>query len=149
MRSWVETKIIENPTGMNYRRPLREVVSWNDEDFAKKLVDSGRPLREVVSWNIKVWEGNYNTWVVDLFVRSWVETYHCTTLYTYTTVNLFVRSWVETFCNCIISLSLLSTSSWGRELKPYHIINDRFRVSVDLFVRSWVETPLISAYVAL
>ena len=77
-------------------RPLREVVSWNG-DWLREKYDievstsswgrelklkrsrrrhgrSRRPLREVVSWN-SLRDIRCPVTKVDLFVRSWVETY--------------------------------------------------------------------------
>ena len=123
-------------------RPLREVVSWNTRSNLRQHNQQCRPLREVVSWN------SFSS-----LCASWY------------TVDLFVRSWVETFkAPCFPRILLSSTSSWGRELKQFSQISFQFRpkstsswgrelkhaiskpldgiVKVDLFVRSWVETQM-------
>ena len=75
-----------------------------------------RPLREVVSWNNK--HVSYNaSYVVDLFVRSWVE---IKMLQVLTRLKLSTSSWGREL-KCKKSFSPVvysaSTSSWGRELK--------------------------------
>ena len=101
---------------INRRRPLREVVSWNVLNaflFLLYLVDlfvrSWVETQEVMKVGVLVG--------VDLFVRSWVETQLADGFKVQGYVDLFVRSRVET-CLMIAPFSfLLSTSSWGRELK--------------------------------
>ena len=86
--------------------------------------------------------------MVDLFVRSWVETQLADGFKVQGYVDLFVRSRVET-CLMIAPFSfLLSTSSWGRELKLCLYYIRSFNATVDLFVRSWVETSMSLAYTA-
>ena len=72
--------------------------SWGRElKFCVNITSScysGRPLREVVSWNT----------IYGFFDISWK-------------VDLFVRSWVEIFAVNLSTSWLMSTSSWGRELK--------------------------------
>ena len=56
---------------------------------------------------------------VDLFVRSWVETFISWYLHKKRRVDLFVRSWVETSTLLFLCRKVSSTSSWGRELKRH------------------------------
>ena len=102
-------------------RPLREVVSWNCLGASYVVEAQCRPLREVVSWNIVIITQRAHRAVVDLFVRSWVETAFNAADWITGWVDLFVRSWVETL-----------TPSFSPNLS-----------NVDLFVRSWVETLLV------
>ena len=95
VRSWVEITRIFRQKQKLWSRPLREVVSWNDStpEYVTSCTSrplrevvswnialvraephtKGRPLREVVSWNAKLSCACWDKWVVDLFVRSWVE----------------------------------------------------------------------------
>ena len=70
--SWNKS-FIEGGAGKTCR-PLREVVSWNKKDNERYFLVVCRPLREVVSWNIAS-SLKDNKILVDLFVRSWVETF--------------------------------------------------------------------------
>ena len=138
VRSWVEMPVppLEYPhtqSTSSWGRELKwffqigrvaatmSTSSWGRElkykQLRKQKRSLRRPLREVVSWNtIKQLEKTKKS--VDLFVRSWVEM---------TTSNACARD------------SLLSTSSWGRELKFDGRIVHPDSLVVDLFVRSWVE----------
>ena len=118
VRSWVEIWNGGYRPYKSYCRPLREVVSWNvmnkvqlhisvkstsswGRELKYKLTELNnwiyerRPLREVVSWNANVVNPMIGV-AVDLFVRSWVEIHQLLTIPT---------------------LPMMSTSSWGRELK--------------------------------
>ena len=76
-------------------RSPREVVSWNGFHSVIAVFFSRRPLREVVSWNPFGGVLMPSKYVVDLFVRSWVEI--CSYVHTECVwrVDLLVRSWVE------------------------------------------------------
>ena len=147
----------------NKCRPLREVVSWNSLAFMELCKENGRPLREVVSWNSHEQNTDCDQRIVDLFVRSWVETLHIrqgrscegrrplrevVSWNTYISlkllnrfVDLFVRSWVETDMKQLkrnISNVDLFVRSW---VETWTKVNSALMVkTVDLFVRSWVET---------
>ena len=73
VRSWVETYMAMGLYWLYRGRPLREVVSWNIPLVLIQKVSVCRPLREVVSWN-SISQLCFYIFVVDLFVRSWVET---------------------------------------------------------------------------
>ena len=64
-------------------RPLREVVSWNQRRNIRFRWRNGRPLREVVSWNLWIPSDIRSGFIVDLFVRSWVEIFRVYILYNY------------------------------------------------------------------
>ena len=170
VRSWVEIPHTFQVVTCKYRRPLREVVSWNCHLSSPPLIFQpstsswGRELKFLPE-NISV-----HPVPVDLFVRSWVEILSTSRTFPASHVDLFVRSWVEmsqhwstrswnhsrplrevvSWNIYVISSrisSRLSTSSWGRELKYFLNYSILFSVKVDLFVRSWVE--IIRSYMMI
>ena len=136
MRSWVEIWCVHNTSFEDICRPLREVVSWNIEKYIFEIF-------------LKV----------DLFVRSWVEINWVCVLRLALNVDLFVRSWVEILellkplrvpwrrpLREVVSwnnlrlpyliIFILSTSSWGRELKCYTVTAEhRFHSSTSSWGR--------------
>ena len=119
-----------------WRHPLREDVSWNNNRivylhlcsssswgcelkyslFQSFSIPPCHPLREDVSWNIGDNMDQLNK-IVILFVRMWVEM-----IYTQSKFS-----------------SLLSSSSWGCELKCEILVIVFAILDVILFVRMWVE----------
>ena len=95
VRSWVEIRLL-----LPIPTLTMSTSSWGRE-LKYKLTELNnwiyerRPLREVVSWNANVVNPMIGV-AVDLFVRSWVEIHQLLTIPT---------------------LPMMSTSSWGRELK--------------------------------
>ena len=116
VRSWVEICII--CYNINRNKVDLFVRSWVEIILTYFTAPShkGRPLREVVSWNhlLTLW---YCYLMVDLFVRSWVEILIPLNVLRLRPVDLFVRSWVEIEQEIRRAYMVLSTSSWGRELK--------------------------------
>ena len=78
--------------------------------------DFRHPLREDVSWNY--YANITHRWVlVILFVRMWVEIYLPRPVSRRHPVILFVRMWVEIQQALMVQNLLMSSSSWGCELK--------------------------------
>ena len=161
--------------------PLREDVSWN-------IGDNMDQLNKIVILFVRMWvEMIYtqskfssllssSSWgcelkceilvivfaILDviLFVRMWVEIWRDNRAIYRSTVILFVRMWVEIYCIYSLRSFLVSSSSWGCELKytdqrneiwkkshplredvSWNIFNDSVvgvKVVI-LFVRMWVE----------
>ena len=137
VRMWVEITPMGNRSFRSDRHPLREDVSWNIEWQTNRLIYGSHPLREDVSWNVKS---------------------GCS--YTARVVILFVRMWVEILLTPLFYFAIMSSSSWGCELKYSYIpsvtptgrhplredvswnFTDAASSSMNiviLFVRMWVE----------
>ena len=140
VRSWVEIPSSYCIAYFFGRRPLREVVSWNNSYYyfcvvsvwstsswgrelkwnvlpLTVIVLIRRPLREVVSWNA----------ITQYFFNNLLKS---------------TSSWgreLKSSTIILIALRISSTSSWGRELKYLMNTGTEFLCRVDLFVRSWVE----------
>ena len=111
-------------TVRSHCRPLREVVSWNSIIDSWHRFSQCRPLREVVSWNEKE-QQTVTDVVVDLFVRSWVETSMVKGLIRWIAcrplrevVSWNYRAWLETFRR--ISRPLREVVSWNICSKCYY-----------------------------
>ena len=140
VRSWVEMSLLLHSGLLPFRRPLREVVSWNAP----------------ASSSIQI------SFDVDLFVRSWVEISYQHRDGWSRNVDLFVRSWVEILAKRTLARRgscrpLREVVSWNaqgfpaprligrrplREVVSWNLlvpVPDSGLLAVDLFVRSWVE----------
>ena len=96
--------------------PLREDVSWNG--FAMDSLADEEVILFVRMWVemlVRVQLGQLHT--VILFVRMWVEMAVNSFQYRLCAVILFVRMWVEIVIILPVTAPLLSSSSWGCELK--------------------------------
>ena len=163
VRSWVEIHNWLVQLYSNYRRPLREVVSWNINPCCAKTYINRRPLREVVSWNIKGIRAVKLKLCRPLReVVSWNDKekfYQCTG----------IRRPLREVVSWNVSLSHFFLASWRRPLREVVSWNvwifDRYTLCfcrplrevvswnifvlfwlcwnlVDLFVRSWVEITI-------
>ena len=121
--SWgCELKLLrEGYTHTRVSHPLREDVSWNVTATTVGYGDICHPLREDVSWNL-----------------------HCVSCLEHFYVILFVRMWVEMESAQQTLDQLLSSSSWGCELKWTCQTGKHIVEIVILFVRMWVEISFVA-----
>ena len=84
--------------------------------------------------------------IVILFVRMWVEICSSATYPLKGTVILFVRMWVEIYFKMWKVWYIMSSSSWGCELKYYRNEDIKKAAFVTLFVRMWVEMSSFRLY---
>ena len=120
VRMWVEISSGWRSSASEICHPLREDVSWNNNQSYCVLPYPCHPLREDVSWNMAI-TTIFSPIVVILFVRMWVEMILGTNAKDIHKVILFVRMWVEISFDIILIL-----------LYP-----------VILFVRMWVEISIV------
>ena len=125
VRLWVEIARIVPWVCRRQCQPLREAVSWNEYIEERTITDE----ESASSWGCELKYCSENEepggWMVSLFVRLWVEIKYSMNLNWCEVVSLFVRLWVE--INRIlreIQRKKLSASSWGCELKYFHISID-------------------------
>ena len=100
------------------------------------------PLREDVSWNKT--HVSYRLWnVVILFVRMWVEMWYINGVGVKWERHPLREdvSWNMSF-NVSYNDWMMSSSSWGCELKYKSVLHGLRQNSVILFVRMWVEIKI-------
>ena len=103
----------------------------------------GHPLREDVSWNKT--HVSYRLWnVVILFVRMWVEMWYINGVGVKWERHPLREdvSWNMSF-NVSYNDWMMSSSSWGCELKYINRYMYTLAAHVILFVRMWVEMTLL------
>ena len=113
---WVEISSRTRQTTLQ----VQSSSSWGCElkysPFTGNVRHISHPLREDVSWNGFAMDSLADEEVI-LFVRMWVEMLVRVQLGQLHTVILFVRMWVEIVIILPVTAPLLSSSSWGCELK--------------------------------
>ena len=117
VRMWVEISLSYQTMAITVCHPLREDVSWNKFPNPANNI-AGAVILFVRMWVemlVRVQLGQLHT--VILFVRMWVEMAVNSFQYRLCAVILFVRMWVEIVIILPVTAPLLSSSSWGCELK--------------------------------
>ena len=99
-----------------WRRPPREVVSWNFPFVCRSLEHRRRPPREVVSWNMSSSDKS----LVPSSTSSWGRELKYYKVLHHYCQRQSTSSWgreLKFIFFVILKFSIWSTSSWGRELK--------------------------------
>ena len=140
VRSWVETRWNQTDSSISWRRPLREVVSWNLILAAEIQMNWSSTSSWGRELKLHKEETDPETYNVDLFVRSWVETYMAMGLYW-----LYRGRPLREVVSWNIPLVLIQKVSVCRPLREVVSWNSISQLCfyifvVDLFVRPWVET---------
>ena len=123
----------------NICRPPCEVVNWKEYTIQKTIclsVSTSLWGRELKDFLLLVWSVR---WLVDLLVRSWIESLLYREQENHKQVDLLVRSWIERFEKAkfwVITQVDLLVRSWIERLLN-SACPDLF--PVDLLVRSWIE----------
>ena len=111
----------------------------------KKLTQTGTTMtiKSTSLWGRELKASGISCFVkislVDLLVRSWIESAGRELMKRYEKVDLLVRSWIERVLCETFLLITGSTSLWGRELKGFKNLWAVIFHKVDLLVRSWIE----------
>ena len=137
VRLWVEMFRTLHLRYSFVRQPLREAVSWNDEQEVLHPP-------QIVSLFVRLWVEILRIHLciirepVSLFVRLWVEIHIPQLLFLSITVSLFVRLWIEIKCQdetveTVLRQLLREAVSWNFCKKC-----NRIHFFVSFFIRLWV-----------